>query len=73
MVTERIVLEKPERFEKIPAISKQKLTSAVEKAADKLEAFAKKNPCAFPGTCSVDFKYVVDENKNWEAGMYTGC
>ena len=73
MVTENIILEGPERFSKDHEISRAKLISAVEKATDKLEAFAKKNPCAFPGTCSVDFKYVVDENKNWEAGMYTGC
>ena len=73
MVTENIILEKPDRFTSVPEISRTKLIRAVEKATDKLEAFARKNPCAFPGTCSVDFKYVADENKNWEAGMYTGC
>ncbi len=73
MVTEKISLVRPERFARIPEISRAKLISAVEKATDKLEAFAKKNPCAFPDTRSIDFKYVVGENKNWEAGMYTGC
>ena len=73
MVSEKIVLNNPERFEKIPEIKKEKLISAAEKATDKLEAFAKKNPCAFPGTCSNNFKYQCAENNNWEAGMYTGC
>ena len=73
MVTEKIVLSNPERFEKDHTISRDKLIKAVEKATDKLEEFGKKNPCSFPGTRTIDFKYVCEENKNWEAGMYTGC
>ena len=73
MVSENVFLNQPERFAKPVTISRDKLIRAVEAATDKLEAFAKKNPCAFPGTCSKNFKYECAENKNWEAGMYTGC
>ncbi|MBE6645186.1 MAG: glucuronyl hydrolase [Ruminococcaceae bacterium] len=73
MVTEKITLNNPERFTKVPEISKNKLIKAAEKATDKLEALAKKYVDGFPAPCSVDYKYVCDINKNWVGGMYTGC
>ena len=73
MVTEKITLNNPERFAKPHVISKEKLVKAAEKATDKLEELTKKYGDTFPGTCSVDYKYVTDINKNWVGGMYTGC
>ena len=73
MVKENVILNNPERFSKPYEISRDKLIKAAEKAADKLEAFAKKNPEGFPGTCSENYKYLCGINRNWEAGMFTGC
>ena len=74
MVTEKITLKNPERFSKPHTIKKEKLLAAAKAACDKLEAFARRNGGeGFPGTCSVDYKYVLKENNNWECGMYTGC
>ena len=73
MVTEKIVLKNPERFSSSHTISKQKLIRAAEKATDKLLSNAKKFGFGFPGTCSVNHRYVINDNVNWESGMYTGC
>ena len=73
MVTQKIELNKPERFSKVHEIPREKLEAAAKAACDKLEETAKKYGLGFPGTCSVDYKYVCAENKNWECGMYTGC
>ena len=73
MVTEKIVLANPERFEKKHTISKDKLTKAAEAATNKLEANIGKLKDGFAGTCSVDYKYITDINKNWECGMQTGA
>lgn len=73
MVTEKIVLNNPERFAEPHSIAKSKLEAAAEKATAKLKANAQKFGMGFPGTCSVDYKYQLDINKNWECGMYTGC
>ncbi len=71
MVTDKIILNNQERFEKNHVIPKEKLLSAVEKACDKLLINAKSR--GFPGTCSENYKYTFTENINWESGMYTGC
>ncbi len=74
MITQKITLEKPERFADAYSISREKLVRAAELATNKLEAFAKKNgPEAFPATASKDYKYPLNINNNWECGMYTGC
>ena len=74
MITKPIVLERPERFAKAHEISREKLEAAATAACKKLRILAEKNgSTVFPGTCSVDKKYVFDINKNWECGMYTGC
>lgn len=73
MVTEKITLERPERFSKPHEIDRQKLIKAAEKACDKLMATYKKNGAGFPNTCSKNFVYELSENTNWESGMYTGC
>ncbi len=74
MITQKITLERPERFSAPHEISREKLVRAAELATDKLEAFARKHGAeAFPPTCSQNFKYPVDINKHWECGMYTGC
>ena len=73
MITEKITLNSPETFAKPHKISKEKLIRAAERACNKLEENAKKYGVAFPGTRSIDYKYVCGENNNWECGMYTGC
>ena len=73
MVTEKIILENPERFAKPHEISMAKLTSAAEKACDRLANMAKAHYGLFPSNWSTDFNYTWDRNKNWVAGMYTGC
>lgn len=79
MNREKITLTNPERFSGKYVIAKEKLEAAAKAATDKLKAkaleFMKEGEIGkdFPGTCSVDFKYVRNENKNWECGMYTGC
>ena len=73
MIKRNIVLNNPERFANPHTISREKLMRAAEKATDKLEALAKKYGVAFPGTRSIEYRYACAENKNWEAGMYTGC
>ena len=73
MVTEKIILQNPERFAKPYSITKDKLTSAVSEAADRLEKMGKEHDLLFPGNWSVNFKYEYAENRNWVAGMYTGC
>jgi unsaturated chondroitin disaccharide hydrolase len=73
MVTDKIVLQNPERFAKPHVISRDKLIKAAEKATDKLEELAKKYGVAFPGTRAIEYKYQCGENNNWECGMYTGC
>ena len=73
MVTEKITLNNPERFAKPHTISREKLIKAAEAACDKLEENTKKYGIAFPDTRSIKYKYVCGENRNWEAGMFTGC
>ena len=73
MVTNRLTLNRPERWSKPHVIAKEKLEAAAKAACDKLKANTEKYGLGFPGTCSVDYKYVRGENKNWECGMYTGC
>ena len=73
MVTKKITLKKPERFLNPHPIDKNKLENAADMATAKLKNNAKKFGMGFPGTCSVDYKYVLGKNENWECGMYTGC
>ena len=73
MVTQKITLESPERFAEIREIPREKLEAAAKAACAKLKTLAEKYGLGFPGTCSVDYKYVCKENNNWEGGMYTGC
>ena len=74
MVTEKIVLQNPERFEAGYEINKSKLESAAAAATEKLKNFAKANAYyVFPGTSSANYKYTMGQNNNWECGMYTGC
>jgi len=74
-----ITLNAPERFSGKHVIPKAKLEAAAKAATDKLKAkilaYMQENEIGkdFPGTCSVDYKYVRGENKNWECGMYSGC
>ena len=59
MVNGNIKLENPERFEGKYEISKEKLWDAVRRATDKLLAVAEANhENHFPGTSSVNYKYV---------------
>ena len=73
MVTEKIMLNNPERFTKPHVISKDKLIKAASDATDRLERMAKEHDIKFPGCSSVNFKYEYSDNKNWVAGMYAGC
>ena len=70
MITEKIRLEKSERFAKPHEISREKLIRAAQAATDKLEELSKKYGIGFPRACSFDYKYVPDENKDWICGMY---
>ena len=72
MVTEKIILENPERFTGEYTISKEKLTKAIEKAADKLESQIPRFKEGFAATCSVNYKYPKTVNNNWICGMHTG-
>ena len=73
MVKERLTLDKPERWSKPHTIAREKLEAAAKAACDKLKANTEKYGLGFPGTCSVNYKYVRGANNNWECGMYTGC
>jgi len=74
MVTQKIVLNNAERFTVPHNIDRQKLTSAAEKATDKLEANIKKYGSGFPtGGYTKDFKYTFGDKTDWMSGMYTGC
>lgn len=73
MVTEKIALNSPERFERKHPLDRAKLEAAAKAATDKLRELAEKYGDSFPETRSIEFKYVCGENKNWETGMYTGC
>lgn len=73
MVTEKIILQNPERFAKPYVISKDKLIKAASEATDRLEKMAKEHELGFPGASSVNYKYDYAHNRNWVGGMYTGC
>ncbi|MBR3761620.1 MAG: glycoside hydrolase family 88 protein [Lachnospiraceae bacterium] len=72
MIQRQIILEHPERFSGSYEISKQKIDMAIEKALNKLESNIPEWTDCFPGTSSVDYKYVPGTNNNWECGMRTG-
>ena len=73
MVTQEIKLLNPERFSKPHVISKEKLTSAISEAADRLEIMGKEHGVDFPSCWSINYKYDYAHNRNWVGGMYTGC
>jgi unsaturated chondroitin disaccharide hydrolase len=74
MITEKIVLNNPEKYASIPMLDKAKLMAAAEKACDKLEmrtkSFGLDN---YPGMCSKNYKYFPVPNSGWQHGMYMGC
>ena len=75
MVKNRVVLEKPERWNKPHVIAKEKLLAAAKAACDKLKKFAETHDVLkFPDTRSKNYKYDLrDDIEWWESGMYTGC
>ena len=73
MKRKNITLDRPERFSKIPVISKEKLDRAIAQATERLEAMAIKHGTDFPGNWSINFQYDYAHNRNWVGGMYTGC
>ena len=73
MVTQKITLNNPERFEAPHEIPREKIEKAAKAATDKLKAMAQAHGYGFPRTSSKDYKYNRLENDNWECGMYTGC
>lgn len=72
MVTEKILLENPGRYAGEYKISKEKLSKAIEKAADKLEKKLSVYQDSFITGSSRDYKYVLSPNDNWCCGMLTG-
>ena len=68
MCREKITLNNPERFSGKHVIAREKLEAAAKAATAKLKAkaleFMKDGEIGmdFPGNCSVDFKYVRNEN-----------
>ena len=75
MVTEKIKLLEPERWNKPHVIAKEKLEAAAKAACAKLKKFAETHDILkFPDTRSKNFKYDLrDDIEWWESGMYTGC
>lgn len=72
MVKKEIILERPERFEGVYELSKEKVNRAIEKALDKLEMGIPNWTDCFARTNPVDYKYIPGANDNWECGMQTG-
>lgn len=72
MVTEKISLNAPWRFEKKHIILKEKLDKAIEAAVNKLEKQIAEHGTDFMATFSVDNKYEFGANDNWICGMQTG-
>lgn len=73
MVTEKILLQNPERFKEPHEISRTKLEKAAWQACERLAYMAKAHYGLFPSNWSTNFLYTWDKNKNWVSGMYTGC
>ena len=68
-----IILEHPERFEKVPVISSKKIGNAIAVATERLERMGTKHGTDFPGTAACYMQYKYGPNNNWGCGMYTGC
>ena len=73
MVTEKIILQNPERFEKPHTIERRKLEKAAWQACERLANMAKDHYGLFPSNWSTNFLYKWGPNNNWVSGMYTGC
>ena len=75
MVTEKITLNNPERFQKPYSISREKLVKAAEIACNKLEKMGREHGDRFPMPIKEEKfrKYQYGDNYNWIHGMYTGC
>ena len=57
MVTQKITLNNPERFEAPHEIPREKIEKAAKAATDKLKALAKAHGLGFPRTCTANFKH----------------
>lgn len=68
-----LVLNNPQRFAKPTKISKEKLNRAIEAACNRLSKLIPEFESSFPGTCSENYRYIPNVNRNWECGMFTGC
>lgn len=74
MITERIILNNPEKYAKVPTISKTKLEAAASAVFDKLEKRNKEFGLDnYPWMCTQNYKYLPRPNSDWQHGMFMGC
>lgn len=74
MITEKIVLNNPEKYAELPKIDKAKLEKAAETAINKLEERNKRLGLdGYPWMCSKNYRYELRPNNDWQHGMYSGC
>lgn len=66
-------IDNPQRFMTHADISNEKLNKAIDVACNRLIKLIPEFSKSFPGTCSENFKYIPNINRNWECGMFTGC
>ena len=74
MITEKIVLNNPEKYAELPKIDKAKIERAAEAAINKLEERNKRFGLdGYPWMCSKNYRYEMRPNTDWQHGMYSGC
>lgn len=72
MITQKIELDNPQRFDGKCSISRAKIEKAIENALDKTEINLAKFGSKFVGNASQNLKYTPGDNNNWVSGMHTG-
>lgn len=72
MISEKIVLERENRFIQTEEISRQKLIKAAQIATDKLEANLHRFTENFTSSSTKNYVYELRPNNDWINGMHTG-
>lgn len=73
MKRKEIILTNPERFSGNYEIPAEKVKDAINRALKKLEGKIDIYTDGFPMTNTDTDEYGIGENRNWVAGMHTGC
>ena len=74
MITQKIVLNDPEKYATLPNVNKAKIEAAAEAAVNKLEERTKRLGLdGYPWMCSKNYRYELRPNNDWQHGMYVGC